>query len=175
MTRARCALWPLWKGQRVLEARGNKVCYGSSCNNENWTLVFHVLDKMILPLGIRIRSTPARRALLPTRPPPARDEEQNCDLFQEFGCSCQPLWPPFKPRYLSSKRRKGRPEGPGRGAPGSPPWHSVWCSEDSGSQSCRQAVFICGVLGIFGVLPALPPLLTHLPFLVWFYFEDNEI
>lgn len=74
-----CTLWPLCKGRRVLEVGGARSAIRSYCKNKNWKLVFLVLGKMILPLGIRIHiRSITMGSFTPLLVPWAW--EQNCDL-----------------------------------------------------------------------------------------------
>lgn len=80
-----CTLWSLCRGRGSWRLWGARSAIRSYCNNKNWKLVFQILDKVILPLGMKFKKHSRETGSL-SPPRSFWKQEQNCDLFQEFKC-----------------------------------------------------------------------------------------
>lgn len=152
--------------------------FRSYCNNKNWKLAFQILDKMILPLGMRIKKYSRETGSF--TPPYSRwGWEQKYDLFQEFECPTDMSSPTslatFQGQVLKLREQEGAFEGTWGGGPQQPPL-CCWplrclctvCPKDSGlPRSSRGATFLPRVL-----LPLPHPCVpTSLPSCFWFVFK----
>lgn len=93
--------------------------FRSYCNNKNWKLAFQILDKMILPLGMRIKKYSRETGSF--TPPYSRwGWEQKYDLFQEFECPTDMSSPTslatFQGQVLKLREQEGAFEGTWGGA-----------------------------------------------------------
>lgn len=94
--------------------------FRSYCNNKNWKLAFQILDKMILPLGMRIKKYSRETGSF--TPPYSRwGWEQKYDLFQEFECPTDMSSPTslatFQGQVLKLREQEGAFEGTWGGGP----------------------------------------------------------